>query len=113
MGTMVRQEIDVLFHDGVSRSLWIEELSSIFEIHRSFAILVLGVNGYLSFKLWKNHRIEAVVLMSVLLCEILSGIIMSYLGVPHFAQPIHLLFSTIIFGYLCYILFITSVNREQ
>lgn len=113
MGTLVRQEIDVLFHDSMPRSEWIESLSFIFKIHRSFAIVVLALNGYISYKLWNVYNKGAIFLMSILSLEILSGIIMSYFSVPHFAQPIHLLFSTILFGHLCYILFRTSVNTES
>ena len=108
MGTQVRQEIDVLFHDGISRNIWIEKLSSIFELHRSFAILVLLLNGFIAYKLKDVTKRSAIFLFVILLVEIISGIIMSYLSVPQFAQPIHLLFSTVIFGHLCYISFITK-----
>lgn len=113
MGTMVRQEIDVLFHDGIPRNVWIEKLSTIFEIHRSFAILVLLLNSYIAFKLVHSVRRSAIFLFGILILEILSGIIMSYLSVPQFAQPIHLLFSTVIFGHLCYVFFITSNNKKH
>jgi len=103
-GTQVRQEIDVVSKELLDRSEWIEQLSSIFELHRSFAILVLLINGYLIYKL--RDRMSAVVklLILVLVIEVLSGIVMAYFSVPKAAQPTHLLLSTIMFGLHAYIL---------
>lgn len=103
-GTQVRQVVDVVSKELVDRSEWIEQLGSIFEFHRSFAILVLLVNGFLIYKL--RNRLGKVTnyLIIVLVIEVLSGIIMSYFSVPKAAQPTHLLLSTIMFGLHAYIL---------
>jgi len=100
LGTQVRQEIDILYHDSIERVQWISNLTHIFEFHRSFAVLVLLVNGWLCFKLSKfiSWRYLSILVMFVLLIEVFSGVIMSYLAVPKFAQPIHLFFATLLFG---------------
>ena len=38
------------------------------------------------------------IILGVIVLEVLLGVIMSYFGIPPFAQPLHLLFAVIIFG---------------
>lgn len=99
-GTQVRQEIDVLVKSEIVRSDWIHSLSSIFEIHRSFAILVILLHVYLLRKIWgdSNWRKYGIMMLVVLLLEVFSGIIMAYFAIPKFAQPTHLFLATILFG---------------
>lgn len=100
LGTQVRQEIDVLSHSVAIRPIWIESLSGIFEIHRSFAIVLILVNSYIiilirRISVWRKW---SYIVASLLIVEIFSGITMAYLAVPPAMQPIHLLFSTLFFG---------------
>ncbi len=104
IGTQVRQEIDVVANEVIARSDWISQLSSIFEIHRSFAILVLVINGYLFYKLRSSFPKVLKALILVLFIEVISGIIMSYFSMPKASQPVHLLIATIIFGIHAYII---------
>ena len=103
-GTQVRQRIDVVSKELVNRSEWIEQLGGVFEFHRSFAILILLINGYLIYKLRDRVTKITNLLVLVLIIEVLSGIVMAYFAVPKAAQPIHLLLSTIMFGLHAYIL---------
>ncbi len=112
-GTQVRQEIDVVSKELINRSEWIEHLSSIFEIHRSFAILVLLINGYLIYKLRGRMMSVTNLLILVLFIEVVSGIIMAYFSVPKAAQPTHLLLSTIMFGLHAYILCRVTIFEKQ
>jgi cytochrome c oxidase assembly protein subunit 15 len=52
-----------------------------------------------------------VVLLIVI--EILSGVFMAYFGIPPFIQPIHLLFSTVIFGILYYMYLIIGNSKNK
>lgn len=99
-GTQVRQEIDVLVKSDIIRSDWIYNLSRIFEIHRSFAIIVILLHLYLLRKIWDDAawRNFGILMIGVLLLEVFSGITMAYFGIPKFAQPIHLFLATILFG---------------
>ena len=111
-GTQVRQEIDIFSKTLANRSEWIESLSSIFEFHRSFAIIILAINGYLIFRLRDRFPSATNFLVLVLLIEVLSGIAMSYFSVPKAAQPTHLLLATVMFGIHSYILCrVTSTKR--
>ncbi|TVQ79493.1 MAG: heme A synthase [Flavobacteriales bacterium] len=103
MGTQVREEIDHLYkaYQGGMRELWIDQLGITFYVHRSFSILLLLVNAYL----WnKNRQLEQPVrlynfIMSLLMLELISGIVLAYLDVPAAAQPIHLVLAILIFGF--------------
>lgn len=107
-GTQVRQGIDVLSDHNVARSEWIENLPSIFKIHRSFAIAVLLINGYIIYKLLPKAPRLMYLLIAVLAVEVLSGIVMAYLSVPKIMQPTHLFLSTILFGLHYYLIIHTK-----
>lgn len=110
LGTQVREAIDVIAAElsFAFRETWISKTGTSFLIHRSFSLLILGLFGGLLYSILKNKH-QSVVLKMIgkyvvilIAIEILSGIIMAYFGIPPFVQPIHLLFSTLIFGVLYY-----------
>lgn len=102
MGTQVREEIDLIARRNDVRSTWIGELPVIFKIHRSFAIVVTLISCYLFWLYRKStagfREIPAILIM--VLIEAFSGIVLSYLGMPKFSQPIHLVCAMILFA-LC------------
>jgi cytochrome c oxidase assembly protein subunit 15 len=82
-----------------SREYWIGKLDYIFYIHRSFSLVVTALCIYL-FVQFKRLGIAPISSMIILFCvagEIVLGIIMAYLNIPAFAQPLHLLLSCILF----------------
>jgi len=101
LGTQVREEIDLIAKTSADRSLWIEQLSNIFIIHRSTTWLVLIVNGWLLYKSIREHWFKSKVIRitALIALEIILGIILSYLNVPAIAQPIHLFVAALIFAY--------------
>lgn len=106
MGTQVREEIDVLAKtlNFMQREIWIDNLSTIFPIHRSFSLILLALNGWIIWQCRKHNlfteaRIPIFLLGGSLLISTISGIVMTYLAVPAYMQPIHLICaSTIIVG---------------
>jgi cytochrome c oxidase assembly protein subunit 15 len=108
LGTQVRQEIDTIseaMHD-LDRGSWIAQLSSIFKFHRTFAILVLVVNGALIYRNWKSKLGHGLVkwLIPVLAIEALSGVVLVYLDVPAAMQPVHLVLANVMFAVQAYVL---------
>lgn len=106
LGTQVREAMDVVIVKlgYEARSQWIDELGAKFYIHRSFSILVLVMNA-----IWVRRVLNtgnkgtaagkiAMACFWILLAEIATGVIMAYLGVPAFAQPIHLTFAVLLIG---------------
>lgn len=106
LGTQVREGMDeaarALGYE--QRENWISELGAKFYIHRSFSLLILGVNlfWFLTIrKIFKNQSIlKTIALFSLIVlgAELLTGIIMAYFGVPPFAQPMHLTLAIALIG---------------
>jgi heme a synthase len=125
LGTQVREQIDVIAQtlEGRWRDLWVSQLSRVFEVHRSFSIVVLLVNAYIIRELWKASsgasngailRGFGLALGSGIFAEILLGVIMAYLAMPRAAQPLHLLFASGIFGVqLALLLHLRSVRTPE
>jgi cytochrome c oxidase assembly protein subunit 15 len=100
LGTQVRESVDLLLENGVGRNILIENLPVGFKIHRSFSILIviLATLMYLQYKRLEIKPSKFNYLFVVLGFEILFGLSLAYLGLPAFLQPLHLLFSIILFA---------------
>ena len=108
LGTQVRQFVDEqidLFGEG-AKDVWLSNPELNFYIHRSFSILVVLVNAYLAFIIYKNglklSKINWVLVIIGL--EVLSGMAMNYIDFPFGSQPLHLLLASILFGVQYYLL---------
>ena len=105
-GTQVREQVDLIAATmGEStRAAWVDQLGEWFEIHRSFAWLLLGVNGWAVMRMLKEGRgaprlqRRAVALSAILLASVGSGIILSRMGLPAVLQPAHLFLAALLFG---------------
>jgi heme a synthase len=102
LGTQVREAMDVVMKElgDEQRGEWIENLGLTFYVHRSFSILILGLHIGLVYWLKKNSHKGilnqlTLVLLSLIVVEIVTGIVLAYFAVPAFAQPIHLTLATI------------------
>lgn len=107
LGTQVRELMDeVIKRMGESgRAYWIDQLGLPFYIHRSFSILVLGAHVLLLYRLRNVQGPGRLLLntpsrwlMGLVILEILSGVIMAYMHVPAFTQPVHLTLAFVILG---------------
>ena len=101
LGTQVREQIDDFSKMGVARQNWIENLDITFYVHRSFSLLILGLNLWLwqqnrkhQFGFWQQNAV-----LITLAVEITLGIILAYADVPAFAQPTHLLLGALLFAF--------------
>jgi cytochrome c oxidase assembly protein subunit 15 len=120
LGTQVRESLDIVANrlGDALRGSWIEGLGVEFYIHRSFSIAIAIIHIYLLFKLFKakdelkNIFRNVKILMSLIILEILSGTIMAYFAIPFWAQPIHLVLGSMIFGAQFYI-FLQVVYTTQ
>ncbi len=104
IGTQVREEVDIVASEmnGGNRDLWIDRLGLSFYIHRSFSILLLAINLYLAYLVYKLKDRQLKVLTSwmlfMLAIEVVFGIVMAYFAIPAFLQPLHLTIATLLFG---------------
>jgi cytochrome c oxidase assembly protein subunit 15 len=105
-GTEVRETIDSVANhfQGGYREDWIADAGTIFVDHRSMAILVL-VGNVLLYALirreFSRHSLQQQ-LMSftflMIMLQIVTGIILSHLSLPPYAQAAHLVLASLIFG---------------
>lgn len=121
LGTQVRESIDLIAARIADRSEWIDELGLTFYIHRSYSLIILGLQVWM-LRLLNLYQSEFVdlkrmfkVLLALIILEILTGAAMAYFAIPGFLQPLHLLVATLIFGAQFYTYLILkdlrSVNR--
>lgn len=104
IGTQVREGIDIIAFNmsNQSRETWIDQLGTVFPLHRSLSLLVILINVMLAFYIvqlkqrWMNNLMYGI--LAVIAIEALLGIVLSYFSIPAFAQPLHLLIGTLLFG---------------
>ena len=101
LGTQVRQLVDVVSKslDYGQRDLWLELVGNTFKIHRSFAIILIAINGLLFFRNYKFNIGFTLpkYIMAVIFIEILSGVVLSYMNMMALMQPIHMVAASILF----------------
>jgi len=106
LGTQVREAIDgvAMSLNFESRDTWIGLTGISFIIHRSLSILLVLSQIAIFYILYSNGQLKTGLsnytgaILGIIALEVLLGIIMSYFGIPPFAQPLHLLFAVVIFG---------------
>ena len=104
LGTQVREEIDRIASaaDYAQRDTWVAALGSVFEVHRTLAIVVMLVNVVVGYRLWRLAvpRLRRLVVATglVLGLELVAGITLAHFALPAFAQPVHLTLATLLFG---------------
>jgi len=99
-GTQVREFVDVQYELTENKELWLKNPDFNFYFHRTFSLLVFGINIlvlYLTFK--KKYPLNIILSISfIIFLEIILGIVMFYGDFPIFSQPLHLFLATILFG---------------
>lgn len=106
LGTQVREQIDHISAalNFQQRGTWTIQLGPLFDVHRSFSIVVAGLCIYLFMKYKSVPRMAAggKLILFTVLANIALGTIMSYFNMPAIAQPLHLLFSSVLVTTLYY-----------
>ena len=100
LGTQVREQIDEISKSlqYTRRELWIGRLDNLFFIHRSFSWFVLFACLLLWWKARPYEMLQkrAMLILVSVLATIALGTIMAFLHIPALAQPLHLLFASIL-----------------
>ena len=110
-GTEVREQIDaVATRLSGYRNGWVNSAGQIFTQHRDIAIVVLFANVVLYALIRKHfsrHSIQQQ-LMSftflIIMLQIVTGIVLSYLSLPPFAQAAHIVLASLLFGAQFYLM---------
>ncbi|MDB5062910.1 MAG: cytochrome oxidase assembly protein [Mucilaginibacter sp.] len=122
-GTEVREKIDEVANhlEGSYRESWISRAGDIFAQHRDMAIVVLAFNVVLYVLIrrsFSRHSIQQQ-LMSftflMLMLQIVTGILLSYMALPPYAQAAHIVLASLVFGAQFYLLLnlFTTVNVQE
>jgi cytochrome c oxidase assembly protein subunit 15 len=107
LGTQVREQIDTIAKslEYRWRELWVEQVSSVFLVHRTASWIVLAVNALLFWQIFKqkklvsvNLRRSALLIVGLIVCEIGLGVTLAYYSMPKAAQPAHLLLASGLFA---------------
>ncbi|MBC3785465.1 COX15/CtaA family protein [Spirosoma utsteinense] len=105
LGTQVRDGLnEVVKRIGYDqREQWISELDWRFYVHRSFSLVVLALHIGFIYQLKKSFndgvmRQLTTGLITLVVAEIVTGIVMAYFAVPAAAQPAHLFLAVLMMG---------------
>lgn len=114
LGTQVREQIDEIARSQSDRSLWIDMLDIKVLIHRSASIAVLLALLWGFWRSWsKDYGVASVGIALVLaILTVVGGVVMFYLHVPKFIQPIHLLLSVLMFAFMVWAVLRTTSNSN-
>ncbi len=105
-GTQLREEVDVLNTMEISRNVWIENLSWLFEFHRTFSLAIIAFTVWFALAAYRKGKQDKwpIVLIILVGMEVLAGVVMAYANVPAAAQPVHLMFAVLSFATAWYCL---------
>lgn len=100
-GTEVREQVDVISKslNYSMRELWLAKTDYFFDAHKTISIIasfLCVVIFWRSLGYASLHRNGIIILISLIALMAL-GLTMAYINIPAFAQPLHLLFSSILF----------------
>ncbi|TVR27178.1 MAG: heme A synthase [Balneolaceae bacterium] len=117
LGTQVREEVDVAKNVlELPRELWIDNLSWLYEIHRSFSWVVVALSGVLIYynrKFNVSKRLSRLgwVIVGLIMLQMVAGIGLEWFDMAGALQVIHLVgVAVLICAELLYIL-IVSFSR--
>jgi len=121
VGTQVREAVDMVAKNSnyMNRHLWIDNLPAIFSTHQWIAVPVVILNALLLFRVLSIREggrasVKAVwALAGVLVATVVMGMSMERMHLPIFAQPLHLFFSSIIFGLHFFLYILWRMSRPR
>ncbi len=112
IGTGVREEIDLIAASGdvPDRGEWLDRVGSVFNLHRSLAIvsgliivlLFFVVRSRFSPNTHQSRFTNWVLVLMVL--QMVTAVILAYLDIPPFAQTAHLVLASLLFGAQYYLM---------
>ncbi len=107
LGTEVRHLVDGLLLDEPNRHYWLDSLTEVFVVHRSYSWIILISSGAIFFLVRKKNidqlRSASQYLLTIVVLTAFLGVIMSTFNFPFWTQPLHLLSATGIFSLLFYL----------
>ncbi|HEY1009392.1 MAG: COX15/CtaA family protein [Daejeonella sp.] len=121
IGTEVREQIDAISstYAELNRSEWVSQVGEKFVYHRDLAILVIIVNVLSFIAIRKRYPVGGYqykyisYVLLLIVVQIITGLVLSYMGLPPFAQAAHILLATLVFGAQFYLLLLLKKSRLE
>lgn len=121
LGTEVREQIDYISStmEMLNRSEWVSKVGVNFLYHRDLAILVTIVNAVSFMLIRKRYPLSGYqykyisYVLLLIVSQIVTGLLLSYMGLPPFAQALHILLATLLFGAQFYLMLLLRESKLQ
>lgn len=118
LGTQVREHIDEVAGKlgETNRANWVESVGLTFYIHRSYSLIVLSLQIWWLVRLRKvaaNTAVSTLAswVVTTVVANIATGVVMAYFAIPPFAQPIHLTLAVVALGIQFVVLLLINSER--
>ena len=119
LGTTVREQVDAIAADlnNMSRAEWVGNVGMNFILHRNLAILVVIMNAAGFLMIRAKYSLTGLqfkyvsIVMILLVLQIITGIVLSYLALPPVAQAVHILLAGLLFGAQFYLMLLLRRNK--
>lgn len=116
IGTDIRESIDIIAQSlgDDKRDIWISQLGNSFLWHRELALLTIVLNMLLFFRVRSLFLTSSVqrktmnAIIVLLVIQVVSGLVLAYLGMPAYMQTVHLVISTLVFGAQYYLILLVG-----
>jgi len=120
IGTDIREDIDIISAslNGQNRDLWVSRLGDSFIWHRELALVAFVLNVLLFFIIRSrfaksgDQSYMVNLMMILMLLQVISGLVLAYLGMPAYMQTAHLVIATFIFGVQYYLILLLSKTSQ-
>lgn len=119
LGTTVREQIDAISSamNDLNRSEWVSKVGINFLLHRDLAVLVIIINAIIFIMIRRKYNLTGnqfkyiSIVIILLIIQVISGIVLSYLALPPVAQSVHILLATLLFGAQFYLMLLLGKNK--
>ena len=103
VGTQVREAVSLVALESEARHTWIASLPITFAIHKWYSLPLFAANAWVAWAVMTGSRSAllrrlVVALVALMGATIAVGLGMDRLHVPVYAQPLHLVTASLIFG---------------
>lgn len=120
IGTDIRESIDMISasYEGTNRNLWVDQLGDSYIWHRELALVSFVLTLFLFFAVRSrfagdSEQSRMINLMMILVVlQIISGLVLGYMGMPAYMQTVHLVLATLTFGAQYYIILLLTKTSQ-
>lgn len=100
LGTQVREQIDIISRSlkYEQRELWLGRVDDLFLVHRSFSWIVAAACIFLFWQTQdiRSMRRQARYVLLLMLGSVVAGVVMYFMDIPAWAQPLHLMMASML-----------------